>query len=70
MAAAKAKVRQWGASLGVVIPSGLAKELRLSPGDEIVIDVQPSSGVREAFGSLKHWKVDTRKLKEEARRGW
>ena len=56
--------------MGIVIPNEVAKELRLSPGDEILADLQPTGGVREAFGSLKHWKVDPQKLKEEARRGW
>ncbi len=70
MAAAKAKVRRWGSSLGIVIPGATAKELRLKPGDEVLVDVQPTGGVFEAFGSLRDWKVDTQKLKDWARRGW
>ena len=70
MAAAKGKVRRWGASLGVVIPIALAKDLRLRPGDEVVLEIEPAGGVREAFGSLRDWTVDTQKLKDEARRGW
>ena len=70
MAAAKAKVRRWGASLGVVIPSSIAKELRLHPGEEVLMDIRPTGGVFEAFGSLKDWKVDTQELKDWARRGW
>lgn len=70
MAAAKGKVRRWGASLGVVIPNALAKDLRLKPGDDVALDVEPADGVLEAFGSLPGWKVDSQRLKDEARRGW
>jgi len=70
MRTAKTKVRRWGSSLGVVIPNPTAKELRLRPGDEVVLDVQPVGGVSEAFGSLRDWKVDTQKLKDWVRRGW
>ncbi len=70
MAATRSKVRRWGSSLGVVIPSDVARRLHLQPGDEVFFDVQRSSGVFEAFGSLRDWKVDTQKLKDELRRGW
>jgi len=70
MATAKAKVRRWGSSLGIIIPSPTAKELKLKPGDEIVVDVQPLGGVFEAYGSLRDWNVSTQKLKDWARRGW
>lgn len=70
VAASKARIRRWGSSLGVVIPSPTAKELRLKPGDEVLIDVRLTGGVSEAFGSLKGWNVDSLKLKEDARRGW
>ncbi len=70
MATAKGKVRRWGASLGVVIPSDVAQDLRLKPGDEITLEVEAAGGVREAFGSLRGWKLDSQRLKDEARGGW
>jgi len=70
MAAAKAKVRRWGSSLGIVVPREIAKALRLNPGDEVIVDFQRASGVEEAFGSLKDWDVDPQKLKNELRGGW
>ena len=70
MATARSKVRRWGSSLGVVIPSDVARKLHLQPGDDIFLDVQRSSGVFEAFASLRDWKVDTQKLKNDLRRGW
>ena len=56
--------------MGVVIPSALAKDLRLKPGDEVALEIEPTGGIREAFGSLRDWTIGTQKLKDEARRGW
>jgi bifunctional DNA-binding transcriptional regulator/antitoxin component of YhaV-PrlF toxin-antitoxin module len=53
-----------------VIPSEIARRLHLQPGDDVYLEVQRPSGVFEAFGSLRDWKVDTQKLKDELRRGW
>jgi len=70
VAVSRSKVRRWGSSLGVVIPSEVTRRLHLQPGDDVYLEVQKSSGVFEAFGSLRDWKVDTQKLKNELRRGW
>lgn len=70
MAATKARVRRWGSSLGVVIPSPTAKDLKLKPGDEVTVEVRPTGGVFDAFGSLRDWKADSQELKDWARRGW
>jgi bifunctional DNA-binding transcriptional regulator/antitoxin component of YhaV-PrlF toxin-antitoxin module len=66
---ARARVRRWGSSLGIVVPSDVVKELRLKAGDEVVLEID-QAGVEEAFGSLKDWSVDPQKLKDELRRGW
>jgi len=64
-----ARVRRWGSSLGIVVPSEIAKELRLKAGDEVVLEID-QAGIEEAFGSLRDWTVDPQKLKDELRRGW
>jgi len=66
---AHAKVRRWGSSLGIVVPSEVAKELRLKAGDEVVLEID-QAGIEEAFGSLRDWDVNPQKLKDELRRGW
>ena len=66
----KGKVRRWGSSLGIVVPREIARALRLTAGDEVVVDLQRASGLEEAFRSLKDWDVDPQKLKDELRRGW
>jgi bifunctional DNA-binding transcriptional regulator/antitoxin component of YhaV-PrlF toxin-antitoxin module len=64
-----AKVRRWGSSLGIVVPSRVAKDLKLKPGDDVVVEID-QAGVEEAFGALRDWAVDPQKLKDELRRGW
>jgi len=65
----RARVRQWGSSLGIVVPRQVAKELRLKAGDEVVLEID-QAGIEETFGSSKDWVVDPQKLKDELRRGW
>jgi len=65
----RVRIRRWGSSLGIVVPSGIARSLRLRAGDEVVIEID-QAGIEEAFGSLKDWTVDPQRLKDELRRGW
>jgi len=64
-----AKVRRWGSSLGIIVPSRVAKELKLKAGDHVLLEID-QAGIAEAFGSLRNWDVDPQKLKDELRRGW
>ncbi len=54
--------------MGIVVPSEVAKELRLKAGDEVVLEID-QAGIEQAFGSLRDWVVDPQKLKDELRRG-
>jgi len=69
MSRIRARVRRWGSSLGIVVPSEVVKELRLKAGDEAIVEID-RAGIEEAFGSLKDWAVDPQKLKDDLRRGW
>lgn len=55
--------------MGIIVPSRVAKELRLKAGDDVVLEID-QAGIAEAFGSLRDWVVDPQKLKDELRRGW
>lgn len=63
------EIRRWGNSLGIVIPSDLAKAEGLNPHDRALIRIMkvryPAPG---SFGHLKEWKVDAQNLKDELRR--
>jgi len=52
--------------LVIVVPSGIARDLRLEAWGEVLVEIEPA-GVEEAFGSLRDWNVNPQKLKDEAR---
>ena len=66
----ESKLKKWGNSIGVIIPSEALKEENLKDGEDIVIEIKKKNKVRDLFGSLKDWKIDSQKLKEELRKDW
>ena len=70
MAVIKARIRQWGSSLGVIIPVEEAKKEGLAEGQEVTLELKKQNPLKAAFGSLGDWKIDSQKAKEELRRGW
>ncbi len=61
------KVREWGNSLGVIIPRTVADELGIKPNEEIIVKIEKKNNVlRELFGSLK-FKTPPEKLIGEIR---
>lgn len=69
MTETEVEVRKWGNSLGIVIPAEIAKAEGLKPHDRALIRIMK---IRypdpRSFGSLKGWKIDAQKVKEELRR--
>lgn len=63
------KVRRFGNSLGVVIPSEEAAKSNLSAGDSVEIEIVRRTSLKELFGSMK-FAESAQKMKDEARRGW
>ncbi len=68
--ALKTRIRKWGNSVGVVIPKEELQVKNLHIGDEVFIDVQKKNNLMEVFGSLKDWKIDAQKTKDELRKEW
>lgn len=66
----KTKIRKWGNSMGIVIPSGVLKQIPLNEGEEVVITIHINNDLSDVFGSLKNWKINPQKLKDELREGW
>ena len=66
----KATLKSWGSSLGIVVPKDVVNAEHLKEGDEITIEIQRKSTLRNVFGALKDWKVDPQKLKDDARKEW
>lgn len=70
MVLVKARIREWGNSLGIIIPREKVVEAGLAKGQEITVDVKATNPVKAAFGSLKGWKLDAQKVKDELRKEW
>ncbi len=66
----KTKLRRWGNSFGVVVPLDKVNNAGVKEGEEVTILISKTNRnvVDEIFGSLKGWKIDTQKVKDELRR--
>ena len=52
MTMAEVKVKEWGNSLGVIIPKEIAKHIDLHKGDTIKVDIIKAKRI-DGFGMLK-----------------
>ncbi len=66
----KAKVKEWGNSLGIIIPKEVIRKENIKPNDEVIINIIKKKKLIKLFGSLKDWKIDSQKMKDELRKGW
>ena len=66
----KTRLKKWGSSLGVIVPADIIKKEKLKEGEEVFIDIRRKNNLEDLFGSLKGWKIDSQKVKDEARRDW
>jgi antitoxin component of MazEF toxin-antitoxin module len=63
------KTKQWGSSLGIVIPKKVVNELHLTENQEIAVELQPKTNVlKELFGAGKRkYGRTTEQIIKEAR---
>ena len=64
------EAKQWGSSLGIIIPKNITERHNIHPGDKIFVEIQKTGTARKAFGKLSGWKKSSQELKDEAREGW
>ncbi|MBI4980655.1 AbrB/MazE/SpoVT family DNA-binding domain-containing protein [Candidatus Woesearchaeota archaeon] len=64
------KLRTWGSSLGLVVPSEIVQTEHLKEGEEVIIEIKRKNRLQDLFGRLKSWKIDPQKMKDELRREW
>ncbi|MEK6894246.1 MAG: hypothetical protein AABX10_02170 [Nanoarchaeota archaeon] len=62
------KPKIWGNSLGIVIPRDIVKRAKITPETEIVVIIERENPIKELFGSLRGWKIDAQKMKDDIRR--
>lgn len=66
MGVVESQVREWGSSLGIVIPRKIVEENKLKAGDKVdVLLLKKNSVLRESFGQLRHWKKSTAQIMKE-----
>lgn len=70
MAFANVVLKKWGSSLGVIIPADMVEKEKLKTGEKVVVEIRKVNNLKDIFGSLKNWKIDAQKFKDEARAGW
>ena len=72
MEAVETQIREWGGSLGVVIPRKLVEQNKLKIGDTVdFLLLKKTNVLKETFGQLPHWKKSTDQImKEIDEEGW
>ncbi len=62
------KTRQWGHSLGIVIPKDAVEQLRIKPNEEVIVEIRKRTNpLKELFGVFKFSKPGQQILKEVRR---
>lgn len=65
------KTKQWGNSIGIIIPKDVAEEKGISADEEVLMDIEKKSQqktvLQELFGTLKT-KKSTEQLLRESRK--
>ncbi len=64
------RLKRWGNSLGIVVPIETIKQKSLQEDEEVIITIEKRKKTREIFGSLRNWKIDTQKVKDDLRKEW
>ncbi|MDG6995208.1 MAG: AbrB/MazE/SpoVT family DNA-binding domain-containing protein [Nitrososphaerota archaeon] len=65
---AKARLKRWGNSFGVVVPKEIIEREHLKEGEEVEISVRRASDIKHLFG--KYPFKDLQLQKEKMRKGW
>lgn len=69
--AVEVKLKKWGNSMAVIVPSRLIEEKNLKENDSLVLEIVKKADLSEVFGSLKSKKrLNGQEFKEMIREGW
>ena len=62
----KVKAKRWGNSLGLLIPSGIARKEHIRENQNLDVLILPKTKtLQKTFGMLKVWKINTQKALDE-----
>ena len=62
--AVEVETKQWGNSIGVIIPKELVHSLKIKPKDKITLEIKKENPLKELFGALKFEKSTEKIIKE------
>lgn len=64
----RSKLRKWGNSFGIVVPQSVLNG-EIKENDEITVFITTqNNNLKDVFGMLKDWKIDSQKFKDEIRK--
>ena len=68
------KTKQWGNSVGMIIPAEIVKDLSIHPGEEVVVEIKKKENpLKELWGAFKmdkNWKKEFKKHRKEMEGKW
>ena len=65
------RTKKWGSSLGIIIPKIIVERENLKQNQEIkilAVETKEKTRLKDIFGKLKNWKIDSQKFKDEIRK--
>ena len=66
----KTKIKEWGNSLGIIIPNEIVIKEDLQPQDEVIVTISKKKNLSDFFGKGAGKIIDVQKEKDEARKLW
>jgi len=67
----KTRIREWGNSLGIVIPKEIAIKEDLRPDDQVSVIITKKQNLEDFFGMFPRTSgKSAQEIKDEMRRGW
>lgn len=65
------ETKQWGSSIGIIIPSGIVKKEHIKPNERIRVIVKKVVLAKDIWGLAPFKKKEsTQKIKDWLRKGW
>ena len=68
--AVEVKLKRWGNSMAVIVPSALIEQRNMKENDTLLIEVVKKADLSDVFGMIKKRKMSGQEFKDLAREGW
>ena len=69
MSLIQVKAKKWGNSIGLLVPSEIAKHEKIRENQKLdIIILSKSKTLEKTFGMLKEWTKPTQQIKDEIKR--